>query len=317
MDLAQPEQAEGQLGAARAQQAGDAQDLALAKVEADVVELAVPGQVVHLQHRLLGDVGGHKVVVLQLAAGHVIGEILLGQLGSGAGVHVFAVAHDAHVVGDLKDLLGLVADEHDGDARIPQLAHRLEQRVHLLLGQGGGGLVHDDQLGVEQQRPADGHQLLVRHRQIAHLGVQIDLVADLREGLLCGLLPALAVHDLSVGRDLAVDGQVFHDRQVGEDGQILVDDLYAQACGLRGGDVLYGLALEQHLALVAGVHAGDDLHQRGFAAPVFAGQAHDLAGPDREIDVVQGVDAAEALVNTGHLKQVFRHDALLLVFLDS
>ena len=42
-----------------------------------------------------------------------------------------------------------------------------------------------------------------------------------------------------------------------------------------------------HLALVIGVHAGDDLHQRRLAGAVLADQTMDLAGAQREVDVAQ------------------------------
>jgi len=300
--LVEAEQAHRELGTAGAQQARDAQDLALAQLEADVVVLVVEVQVLDLQNGLLAHVLGNEVVVGQLAAGHVEREIAAGQLVGLAGVDILAVPHDADVVGNLKDLLDLVADEHDGDARVAQLADGLEEGFDLLLREGRGRLVHDDELRVEQQGAADGDQLLVRDAEIAHLVVEIDVVADLREGLLRGGLPALAVDQLPAGGDLGVDGQVFHDGQVRENGQVLIDDLDAELRGLGRRDLGDHLVLEDDLAFVLCVDAGDDLDQRRFAAAVFTGQTHNLAGSDCKVHMVKGVNACERFADPGHLK---------------
>ena len=264
--------------------------------------LVVQVQVLDLQNGLRAHVLGDEVVVGQLAAGHIEREVAAGQLVGLAGVDVLAVSHDADVVGDLEDLLDLVADEHDGDAGVAQLADGLEEGFDLLLREGRGRLVHDDELRVEQKRAADGDQLLVRDAEIAHLVVEIDVVADLREGLLRGGLPALAVDQLPAGGDLGVDGQVFHDGQVRENGQVLIDDLDAELGGLGRRDLGDHLVLEDDLAFVLRVDAGDDLDQRRFAAAVFTGQAHNLAGSDCKVHMVEGVNACERFADPGHLK---------------
>lgn len=61
-----PEDGQGQLGAARAQQPSDAENLARTKGEADVRELAGPGELSQLQDRLAGLAGGRKRGVCNL-----------------------------------------------------------------------------------------------------------------------------------------------------------------------------------------------------------------------------------------------------------
>ena len=271
-------------------------------------------QILHFQNRLFGDVLGNKVVIFDVTAGQVVSKLLTGQVLGLTGVDVLTAAHDTYVVGNFEDLIGLVGDEHDGDAGITQLTNGDEQSVNFLLGQSGGGLVHDDQLGVEQHSAADSDQLLGSNVQIAHLSVQVDIAADLCQSGLCGFIPALAVDQLTAGGDFGVDGQVLTNGQVGENGQVLVDDLDAQAGSLGGGDLGNFVALEGYGAFILGVDTGDDLNQSGLAAAVFACEAHNFTGTDTEVYIVQGVNAAETLVNSGHLKQIFfRHGKLLLL----
>ena len=52
-------------------------------------------------------------------------------------------------------------------------------------------------------------------------------------------------------------------------------------------------AVNAHFAVIVGIDAGNDLHRGGFAGPVFADKAVNLAGPERHIDILQRRDAAE------------------------
>ena len=56
------------------------------------------------------------------------------------------------------------------------------------------------------------------------------------------------------------------------------------------------MALPQELAVVGLVDAGDALGQHGLAGAVVAAQRGDLAGREVEVDVVQGLDGPEVLV---------------------
>ena len=78
--------------------------------------------------------------------------------------------------------------------------------------------------------------------------------------------------------EVLVDRDVLGDRQVGEEGQVLVDDLDAERLGARGREVLGGLAVELDPAARLGlVDAGHELDQGGLAAAVLADEAVHLA----------------------------------------
>ena len=116
-----------------------------------------------------------------------------GHLGDRHAVgRVLAVAQHGDAVGDGEDLLELVADEEHGDALVAEPAEQGEQRRGLVLGDRGGRLVEEQDLGFERQRLGDLDDLHLRDRQGAHLGARVDAAVEQVE-----IAPRLAV-DLGV-----------------------------------------------------------------------------------------------------------------------
>ena len=70
------------------------------------------------------------------------------------------------------------------------------------------------------------------------------------------------------------------------------------SCGLLK---LRRRAADQHVAGIAVIGAGQDLHQRRLAGRIVADQPHDLARIEPQIDVVQGPHGAERLADVAHL----------------
>ena len=56
-------------------------------------------------------------------------------------------------------------------------------------------------------------------------------------------------------------------------------------------------AVDEHLALVVGLHAGEALDEGGLAGAVVADQGGDLAGVDLEVDALEDADRAERLLH--------------------
>ena len=105
--------------------------------------------------------------------------------------------------------------------------------------------------------------------------------------------PSLRVAQEDVLGDGLVGGQV----------ELLVDDADAQPLGLVRVVDRHGLAVDADLAGIALIGAGQDLDERGLAGAVLAGEGHDLAGTQGEVDRVQRLDAAEALADAARLQQ--------------
>ena len=176
--LANAEQRLGELGAAAAELSGDAEDLAGKHAERNVFKRARLAEAFHLQKRLLRVGGIAERLFGDALAGHVIDEVFLFKL-----VHVFvgddlAIADHGDAVAHGEHFVQLVADKDHGHAALGKAADDLVKSFDLLVGQGGGGFIHDDEPGVLQDRPRDGDDLLLRDRQRADFCIQVQSDAD-------------------------------------------------------------------------------------------------------------------------------------------
>src|SRR6476469_8889196 len=209
-------------------------------------------------------------------------------------------------VGDLEDGAQFVGDQHDAEAAVGETTDEVEDLAGLRHTEGGGRLVEQDDLGVPQDRLGDRHGLALAARQAGDALAHRLHRAHGEGGE--GLAGAGLHRDLvepEAGGLLATEEHVLDDVEVVAQREVLVDDLDAQ-----GGDVaravdLDVLALEAVVAAVAAVDAGDDLDQRGLPGAVVADQGRDLSGVDGEVDVVQDMHHAEALVDSAQLEQRF------------
>lgn len=72
-----------------------------------------------------------------------------------------SVAHDRDPVTRFEDLVEAVGNEQDGRPVLPQAADDGEEPLDLDAGERGGGLVHDQDTGVEGEGLGDLDQLLI------------------------------------------------------------------------------------------------------------------------------------------------------------
>ena len=200
-----------------------------------------------------------------------------------------------------------MADEQDGDALGLELQDDLKEGLDLLSGQRRGGLVHDDELCVEHQRAADGDHLLLRNGQGTNQAIQLHIEVDLGEGLLGDLAHAALVYELVTCGQLRVECKVLHDRQVREDGKVLIDDLDAHVDGLQRRNFGIGFSIEFNVTAIGLVDAADDLDDCRFSAAVFAGKAVYFAGFDFQRDILQRLDCAERFADVYCSEQIFGH----------
>ena len=70
---------------------------------------------------------------------------------------------------------------------------------------------------------------------------------------------------------------------------------------------MHWASIDAHFALIAGMHAGYDLHERALAGAVLADETVDLADLQRKIDGAQGLHAAERLGDAGEFEQRRTH----------
>ncbi len=306
------------LRAPGAHQPGEAEDLALAHAEADVADRRAAPQVAHVQR----DVAGRRVrrraaqVLFQRAAHHHVDDRGHARVPHRHGGYRAAVAHHGDAVGDLLQLVHPVRDVDDAHAVAAQLADDAEQVGDFLRVQGGRRLVHDQHPGVERQRLRDLHHLLARHRQVGHRRARVEIeVQALEQPARVGVQALLVQEQAQAAPRLAADVDVLRGAQVPHQVELLVDDADAQRLRAARAADLGRLAGDLDHARVARMDAGQHLHQRGLARAVLAHERMDLAGTQIEVDLVQRLDAGEALAQAAegdervHLRRAHRNAA--------
>ena len=163
--------------------------------------------------------------------------------------------HD--LVGQIDGLLDAVRHEHRRDLRQPDQfeQHFLHRNAHLRV-QCREGLVHQQDLGLDDERAGDGHALLHAAGQLLGIGFgeilqaqQVQVAAD--------RLPALILGDLL---DLHSELDVLPYRQVREQRELLKhhSTLRSRSAG--------GFALQQDVAVRGCLQAGRHAQQGRLAA---------------------------------------------------
>ena len=190
---------------------------------------------------------------------------------------------------------------------VDQLAQRhLLGRVHA-----GGRLVESDQLRIGRQGARHLEPALIAVAQGAGLvfgeAGDADVVEQLprprRDRRLLGLEARCAEHGADqsgMGAHVAADHHVLERRHVGEQADVLEGAGNARLGDLVHRARLVRLAAELEAAGVGRVEAGQHVEEGGLAGSVGADQAVDLAALDRDADVRQRLQAAEALGHAGH-----------------
>ena len=248
-----------QLSAPRAQQPCNAYNLTLLQGEIDILEAIGKAEILDLQHGRCIFLFVLETAGYNLPARHIIGEFILVQILGAARGHILAVAEDCKALGNLKHLVQLVRNKENGNTLGLELLDELEQGLDLPLGNSGGRLIHDDELGIIEERPADGNHLPRAKGEVFHGFVQIYLQPKLGHGSLGNLLHALLADDFPPGSHLHVKGQIFPHRQVRKQGQILIDDLYAVGNGQLRRHALIFLSIYFDSPRIRRIKAGYDI----------------------------------------------------------
>ncbi len=149
--------------------------------------------------------------------------------------HDLAVVHDRDAVGQVEDVVDVVADEEDPDALALQLTDEVAHLRGLRRTQRRRRLVHDEDAGVEVDGPGDGDRLALpsrerhdRGREVGEVGVQA--VHDLAGRVLHGPV----VQGPPARRQLAAQEDVARGADVVGQRQRLVDGLDLEVLGVTG-----------------------------------------------------------------------------------
>ena len=109
------------------------------------------------------------------SAHHHLGELRLRRLGRGGLPDHGPTSEHGDAIGDLEDLIELVADEHDRLAVVPEPTKVVEQLGGLCGRQDRGWLVQDQDLDATVERLQDLDPLLLADRQGLDDGRGVDL----------------------------------------------------------------------------------------------------------------------------------------------
>ena len=217
-----------------------------------------------------------------------------------------AVAEHGHAVCDLEDLFEAMADEEDRDAAPGELTDLGEQALHLVRGQRGRRLVHDQDADVQRDRLRDLDRLLRGDREAARRRPWVQAHVERGENRL-----GLAVHLPPVDDRAALpvaDEDVLGDVEVGEDRRLLVDRGEPVALGVRRAAQRDRLPGDRDRPRVRRVDARHDLDQRRLAGAVLPEEGVYLARVQRQRDAVQRLRRVEALRDPVQLQDGRRLD---------
>ena len=296
-----PEDRPRHLGPSRSHQAGEAEDLALAQLEAHVPDRLAAPQVADLEHGLAGRrIGDRRLGLGEAAPDHHGDDRVHRRRGGRHGADVLAVAHDGDAVRDLLQLVHLVRDVDDADALGLELADDPEQLGDLGIVQRRGRLVHDQDLGLERQGLGDLHHLLPGDRELADFGARIEPEVQSGEDGRGVAVQGLLVEQEPEGPlGLAADEDVLRGGEVVHQVELLMNDADAEVLRRTGRRNIDGHAVDADFAGVLRIDSGEDLHQGRLAGAVLPDEGVDLAGKELETGLPQRLHAGKSLVEIG------------------
>ena len=256
-------------------------------------------------HAGSGAVEGIPATFVGTPAVIALDDLVLGDFVAFVDADVAAEPQHGDPVGDLEDVVQVVRDQDDGEPLLGQALDELEHLLRLRDAERGGRLVEDHEPRVPHHRAGDGDGLPLAARQGRD---RLPDRADRRHGEALHRLRGLGLHHrllepVQPVAGLAAEVHVLDDVEVVAEREVLVDDLDPELGGvLRAVDV-HRLAVDDDLAAVRRVRAGDALDQGRLAGAVVADERHHLTGTDLEVDLAERLDRAEALRDPVELQE--------------
>ena len=168
----------------RSDETGKADDFTRPDGKSDAVDTATIGQSVDDEAFRADRHVARRKLRIERTTDHLLDEIGTRRFRYGTGVDLAAVPQDEDAVGNGKDLLKSVAHVNHGELAVRQFPDDGQEPCDLRRSQRRGGLVHDDDPGIERQRLGNLHDLSLGDRQLAAGDVGINLDSEARDQLL-------------------------------------------------------------------------------------------------------------------------------------
>ena len=218
------------------------------------------------------------------------------------------LVHHDYPVGELERLFLIVRDEHAGHLDLvvqsPQpsaqlLAHLGVERAERLVEQ------QDFRLDGERACERDALALPAGELRGVAVGEKVELHEF--EQLMHASLDLGLRRTFAPRQHAQPEGDIFEHRHVAKQRVVLKDET---DLALADADLARVLAVEQHLAGVRRLQAGDYPEQRGLARARQPQQRDQLAGFDVQVDIVNCDEVAELLADISELDT---HAAILAI----
>ena len=208
-----------------------------------------------------------------------------------------AEVHDPDPVADVLDDREVVGDEQVGEAEL--LLEVVEEVEDLALDrdvEGGDGLVADDELGVEGERPGDADALPLAAGELVRVAMDVALVeADPRRAARgpSSSRSRLFVRPWTYGPSPMISPTVMRGLRLAYGSWKTICMSRRTAHHLLVAQLEDRLAVDRHRARRRRDEPQDDLAERRLAAAGLADQAERLAASHVEADAVDGPDRAD------------------------
>ena len=118
----------------------------------------------------------------QLAANHHADQIGTRDVARGARGNRLPVPEHGDAIGNREDFFEPMRNVDDAGAGLAEDVDHSEQALDLAIGERGGRLVHDHDLGVDADRLGDLHELLLGHAQRFDETLRVDRGSDALPG---------------------------------------------------------------------------------------------------------------------------------------
>ncbi len=315
-----------ELGASGAQQAGDADHFAGVQREADVRQSAWDSHAIDAQQLGAALDARLRKMLLEIAIRHQTHELGDAHLADRSRRDVSPITEHGDAAADAEHLVEPVRDVDDRHAprrqtldqrkqlrhfparqRRGRLVHhenaRVAGRVHRRLG--GGGLVHRSLGGGGRERFGNLDHLALRQPEARHERPWIGrrfLEPEIPQQRRRARVERSPVDDAGHPRRRRPEKNIFGDRELRNEVQLLIDDADAERERVARAADLHRLAMDDDLARVLAIRAAEDLHQRRLPGAVLAEEHVHVAGLERQVDAVERDDARERLADPPHLE---------------
>ena len=186
--------------------------------------------------------------------------------------------------------------------KLTSLADLFERETH-------GGLVENDDFGVEEKGAYDGDALFLTTGILADPGIRTDRMGGKAHGLghqpVCFISHPLniqethGVAEFASQKDIAPQGLQFGQ------GAFLIDGFHTQFPGFGNREVIHFLAIEINLARGGLIITGDDLDQGGFSGAVITQQADNFIPAQLKVDILKRLDFSKGFGHVSKFEAVF------------